>query len=115
MSYPFTVKSKNGKEEIMRMRRELREKNRQTDMDLFKILIDNPMNSLNKPTKVKVLKNGNTKEVVDTSFKELWERGDKLTETIIRLYQGYSGYEGANDDKSSVSLDMISRLAKTLG
>jgi hypothetical protein len=83
-------------------------------MDLFKILIDNPMNSLNKPTKVKVFKNGNTKEVVDTSFREVWARGDKLTAQIIRLYQGYPGYEDANDDESSVSLNMISRLAKTV-
>lgn len=114
MTNQIIIESKNGEKEIMRIRRESREQNRQADMDLFKILIDNPMNSLNKPTKIKVYKNGSTREVVDTSFREVWARGDKLTAQIIRLYQGYPGYEDASDDESSVTLDMISRLAKTV-
>lgn len=114
MSKELIIESKHGEKEIMRIRRKSREENRQADMDLFRVLIDRPMNSLNKPTKTKVYKNGNTKEVVDTSLKEVWARGDKLTAQIIRLYQGYPGYEAATDDEESVTLDMISRLAKTV-
>lgn len=114
MSNQIVVESKNGEKEIMRIRRESREQNRLEDIDLFKILIDNPMNSLNKPTKVKSYKNGLTKKVVDTSFKEVWARGDKLTAQIIRLYQGYPGYENATDEETSITLEMISRLAKVV-
>lgn len=110
----IVIESTNGEFNIMLNRRLARERNREADMNLFKVLIDNPMNSLNKPTTIKHYRNGNTKEIVDSSFKEVWERGDKLTAQIIRLYQGYPGYEGANDDESSVSMEMISRLAKTV-
>lgn len=114
MSDQIVIESKNGEKEIMRIRRLSREANRQADMDLFRVLVDNPMNSLNRPVKLKTLKSGKVKSIVDTSFKEVWERGDKLTAQIIRLYQGYPGYESANDDIESVTMQMISRLAKTV-
>lgn len=110
----FVIESKNGEEEIMRARSASREQNRQDDIEMWKILIDNPMNSFNKPTYTKVYKNGNIKEVVDTSYKKVWERGDKFTRQITRLYKEYPGYEAATGDEASVTLDMISHLAKTV-
>ncbi len=114
MTNKIIVSSTHGEKEIMRIRRESRELNRKADMSLFEVLIDNPMNSLHRPTKTKVYKNGNTKTIVDTSFREIWSRGDKLTAQITRLYQGYPGYEDATDEDSSVTLSMISKLAKTV-
>lgn len=110
----IVVESKNGEHNIMLNRRLARERNRQEDMAWFAELANNPMNSLHKPTVEKTLRNGKTKTVIDKSRKEIWERGDKLTQKIIRLFQDHPElpeYQGAVDEQS-VTLDMIAKLAR---
>ncbi len=108
MSREIVIESKNGQLEIMKNRRLEREENRKIDMELFKILIDKPMNRFHKPT---IIKPGKIKPTIDTSFNEVVGRGDKITAQIVRLYQDLPEFEGAYSEEL-VTLAMISHFAE---
>ena len=103
----------NGEKEIMRVRFLSREENRATDMDAFRTLIYQPMSSYHKNHPLIKDPKGSRRLIKDPAFEFVVDRGNKIVATICRLLSGYPGYEGVEyDDPTSVSLEMISRVAE---
>lgn len=103
----------SGEKEIMRIRFLQREGNRITDMEAFRTLISQPMSSYHKNQPVVRDPKGSKRLLKDPEFDFVVDRGNKIIANICRLLSGYPGFEGVEyDDPTSVSLDMISKVAE---
>lgn len=108
----IVIESMNGEKNVMLNRFLQREENRETDMKAFRTLITHPMSKYhdNQP-RIKVP--GSNRTTRDPAFDFVVDRGNKIVATICRLLSGYPGYENVEyDDPLSVSLEMISAVAK---
>ena len=107
------IESMSGEKEIMRNRFLQREGNRITDLEAFRTLVSQPMSSHHKNQPVVKDPKGSRRLLKDPTFDFVVDRGNKVVATICRLLSGYSGFEGVEyDDPTSVTLDMISAVAK---
>lgn len=107
------IESMSGEKEIMRIRFLQREGNRITDMEAFRTLISRPMSSYHKNQPVVRDPKGSKRLLKDPAFDFVVDRGNKIIANICRLLSGYPGFEGVEyDDPTSVSLDMISKVAE---
>jgi hypothetical protein len=103
----------SGEKEIMRNRFLQREGNRTTDLEAFRVLISQPMSYHHKNQPVIKDPKGSKRFLKDPGFDFVVDRGNKIVATICRLLSGYPGFEGVEyDDPTSVTLDMISAVAK---
>lgn len=94
-----------------------RERNRTEDIAVFEKLITHPMSKIhrNQPQMISTMTKGkgSTRKVKDPAFDEVVDRGNKIVSNICRLLSGYPGFEGVEyDDPSTVSLEMISNIAR---
>jgi hypothetical protein len=107
------IESMSGEKEIMRIRFLQREGNRTIDMEAFRTLILQPMSSYHKNQPVIKDPKGSKRLLKDPTFDFVVDRGNKIVATICRLLSGYPGFEGVEyDDPTSVSLEMISKVAE---
>ena len=112
MSKKIVVESKNGEKNIMLNRFLQREENREIDMAVFETLITQPMSNIHK-NQPKIKSENSKKLIKDPEFDLVVDRGNKIVATICRLLSGYPGFEGVEyDDPSSVTLEMVSKVAK---
>jgi hypothetical protein len=108
----IVIESMNGEKNVMLNRFLQREENREIDMAAFRTLIAQPMSKHhgNQPM-IKVA--GSNRLTKDPAFDFVVDRGNKIVATICRLLSGCPGYENVEyDDPLSVSLEMISTVAK---
>jgi len=107
------IESMSGEKEIMRNRFLQREGNRITDIEAFRTLISQPMSPHHKNQPVIKDPKGKNRLVKDPAFDFVVDRGNKIVANICRLLSGYPGFEGVEyDDPTSVTLEMISNIAK---
>jgi len=107
------IESMSGEKEIMRIRFLQREGNRTIDMEAFRTLILQPMSSYHKNQPVIKDPKGSKRLLKDPTFDFVVDRGNKIVANICRLLSGYPGFEGVEyDDPTSVSLEMISKVAE---
>jgi hypothetical protein len=107
------IESMSGEKEIMRNRFLQREGNRIADIEAFRTLISQPMSAHHKNQPVIKDPKGKNRLVKDPAFDFVVDRGNKIVANICRLLSGYPGFEGVEyDDPTSVTLEMISNIAK---
>jgi hypothetical protein len=104
------VNSKNGADNIRLNRLAGREENLNVDMEAWKILSVNPCSKIYKIYKLKTLKGGKSKQIVDHSYDDAMSVGTTITQKIVRLWADIYNVTTEED----VTKDMLSTVAKKL-